>query len=104
MLSENQIRKRILSLTQRSWNRLYRSDLLDKEVDENLLLFMTRCQQCNKDPEVMIDLMIKKMKAMPNLAFCQAITFVFELKNYSSHSLNGWFPQGTPKIKRRIKL
>lgn len=101
MLSQKQIKARIKSLTEHSTNRLYREDLLDKEVDENLLLFNTRCEQCNKEPDKMIALIIEKMKGWPNMAFCQALTYSFGLKGYTSHGLHGW--QAPAKIKRRNK-
>jgi hypothetical protein len=87
MLTETQIRARIKSLTERSWNRLYKLSLIDKEVDENTLLFMARCRQCNKEPETMIKLIIKKMAEMRNLAFCQAVSFVFKTGSLSSWQL-----------------
>lgn len=99
MLTETQIRARIKSLTERSWNRIYKPSLIEKEVDENTLLFMTRCQQCNKDPEAMIKLTIKKMTEMKNFAFCQAVVDVFELKDYTSWQLSGWSPKS--KLNRR---
>lgn len=99
MLTETQIRARIKSLTERSWNRLYKPSLIEKEVDENTLLFMTRCQQCNKDPEEMIKLIIKKMAEMKNLAFCQAVAMVFKTGCLSSWQLSGWKPKS--KLNRR---
>lgn len=99
MLTETQIRARIKSLTERSWNRLYKLSLIDKEVDENTLLFMARCQQCNKEPETMIKLIIKKMTEMKNFAFCQAVVDVFELKDFTSWQLSGWSPKS--KLNRR---
>ena len=72
---------------------------LEKEIEENIILFHTRCKQCKKDPSEMIALMAKKMSAMKNLSFSQAIIFVFDLKGFTSYQLSGWKPQS--KIKRR---
>ena len=107
MLTQKQIRARIYSLTFHSINRSYLPDLIEREVDENVLLFNTRCQQCQKDPEKMMGLIIKKMQGWPNMAFCQALTFVFELTGYRSYDLNGWNPPDHPVkktiLKRRVK-
>lgn len=107
MFAQKQIRARIYSLTLHSTNRSYRPDLIEREVDENVLLFNTRCKQCQKDPEKMMGLIIKKMQGWPNMAFCQALTFVFGLTGYESYGLNGWSPQDNQArktiLKRRIK-
>lgn len=76
MFTQKQIRARIKSLTEHSRNRLYKSDLLEKEVDENLLYLMAVCKRFDKDVDKTLLLVIKRMKEMPNMSFTEAVVDV----------------------------
>ncbi len=99
MLTDKQIRARIRSLTQHATNRTYADRLLDREVEENQILFFTRCQQCQKDPSKMIGLLAQQMKELKNLSFGQAVIMTFGLKGYTNYHLSGWKP--IARLKRR---
>lgn len=77
MLDEKQIKARIRVMVERSWNRLYLPEFINREVDENFSLLMIKCKQNDCDPQDAIILINKKMRDMKNFAFCQALSDVF---------------------------
>lgn len=93
---EEPVRRNVRNIVLQSRNRLYMDSLLEKEIDETMELLLVRCKQLNKEPIQLLRRIENKMIRMPNLAFCQALAIVLELKNITNWGITGW----QPKIKR----